>query len=325
MDGTTMPNLLTETNLILDSCVPRQLTHVQIPDLPISTYTDVGEACRDIAGQLTAAGESGVAVLEDICRHFSLHSEHLDRFISDIQARGVTMGSAYIPGGPLPVWVTTVPEIFGETVEKGWMSSLSHSLKFLWDCLRTYTTEVVVGAIVVVAVILQLRRNAGTRNAGTGNDRPPIREDEVSVSQPAIACGPSATGGQGTTDLSASVNQALGHLPPTQACCQYPEKKRKGMEEVSVNPGEVKHVSKKRKATDGVSVDPSEAERVSKKKRKATDEVSVDPSEAEHVSKKRQTFDSCIAILTNPAIETAVLPKPTPRKKRGRPRKHNVA
>ena len=319
MDGTTLSKLLMETNLNLDTCLPRQLTHVHMPDLSISTYTNVGEACRDIAGQLEAAGESGVAVLEDICRHFTLHSGHLGRLIADIQARGIKMGSAYIPGGPLPTWVTSVPEIFGETVEKGWMSSLSHSLKFVWDCLRSYTTEVVVGAIVVVAVVLQLRRNAGT-----GKDKPPIRGDEVAVSQPVIAFDPSAIRGQGpTTDLSASINLALGHLPPTQACSQGPKTKRKATDEVLVDLSEAKHVSKKRQGADGVSVDPNEAEHVSKK-RKATDQVPVDPGEAKHISKKRQTLNSRIVILTNPATETAVTPKPAPRK-RGRPRKHNVA
>ena len=295
-----MPNLLTETNLNLDTCVPRQLTHVQMPDLPISTYTDVAEACRDIAGQLAAAGESGVAVLEDICRHFSLHSGHLGPLIADIQARGVKMGSAYIPGGPLPAWVTTAPEIFGESRGLGWMSSLSHSLQFSWDCLRSYACEAVLGAILVVVVVLQLRKNAGT-----GNDKPPNRRDGVSVSQPAIASGPSAMGGQGpTTDLFASNNLALGHLTATQVRCQCPKKKRKVTDKVSVNPSEAEHISKKRKATA---------------------EVSIDRGEANHVSKKRQPLDSRDVMLTSPATATAATPKPTPRKKRGRPKKHNVA
>lgn len=300
MNGTTVPNILAETNLILDTCVPRQLEHIQIPDLPISTYTDVGEACRDIAGQLAAAGESGVAVLEDICQHFTLHSGHLDRFIADVQARGVKMGSAYIPGGPLPAWVTTVPEIFGETVEKGWMSSLTHSLQFMWDCLRGYTTEVVVGAIVVVAVVLQLRRNARTRNS-----KPPIRGDEVPVFQPAIVPDPSAIGGRWPrTNTSASINLAWGHLTPTPVCSQSPKKKRK--------------------ATDKDSVEPDEGEHVPKK-RKATDEDSVDPGEGEHVSKKREKWDSRVVNLTRPATVSTLTPKPAPRKKRGRPRKHDVA
>ena len=287
-----MPNLLTETNLNLDTCVPTQLSHVQMPDLPISTYADVDEACRDIAGQLAAAGESGSAVLEDICRHFSLHSGHLGRLIADIQARGVKMGPAYIPGGQLPAWVTTVPEVFGESRGLGWMSSLSHSLQSLWGCLRSYTWQTVFGAILVVVVVLQLRKNAGT-----GKNKPPIRGDEVYVSQPAIAAQPSAIsamGGQGpTTNPPALINQALGHLSPTQVCCQRQKTKRKVTDEVSVDPREAGHVSKKRKATE---------------------DVAADPGEAEHVSKKRQTADSM--------IETAVTPKP---KKRGRPRKHKVA
>ena len=319
-----MPNILTETNLILDTCVPRQLEHVQIPDLPISTYADVGEACRDIAGQLTAVGESGVAVLEDICQHFSLHSGHLDRFIENIQTRGVKMGSAYIPGGPLPAWVTTVPEVVGETIEPGWMSrlshSLSHSLQFLWGYLQSYTKEVVVGAILVVVVVLQLRRNT-RKNARTGNDKPPTRGDEIPVSQPAIVPDPSAMGGQlPTTYPLPSINLAWGHLPPTQVCSQPVIVPPSAMGGQGLTTNTVASLNLALPPTQVCSQCQSQ-----KKKRKATDEVSVDPGEAEHVSKKCQTKESRIVILSKPATVTTLTPKPAPRKKRGRPRKHIAA
>ena len=283
-----MSNLLTQTNVNLDTGVPRQLPHVQIPDLPISTYMEIGEACRDTAGQLAAAGEAGVTVLENICRHYLLNSEHFGRSLAGMQAQGVKMGSAYVPGGPLPAWVTTSPEIMVPSGELGWTSSLSHSLQCLWGCLRTYPQEAVVVAIFVAAVIQQRMNNNRTGNDcknDEDDDKPPIRGDQVSVSQPVIASYPTAIGDpRPITDPVTSINLALGHLTPPHASDRYQGKKRK-----------------------------------------ATDEVSVTRREAEHVPKKHRTPDSRDGILISPSIKTAVMHKPAPRKKRGRPRKHNIA
>lgn len=344
---TIIPNPLTQTNLDMDTGVPSPPTHIQIPDLPISAYMHLGEACRANGGQIAAAGEgAGVAVLFGICRHYSLHSEHLRRLLADMQARGINMASAYVPGGPLPTWVTTLPEIIVDSGELGWMPSLSHSLQCLWGCLQGHPLEAVVVAILVAVAVRQL----WNRN-GTGNDRknhddnegPPIREDEIPVSRPSRDDneGPPIRGDETSvfqpnhddheeppirgddTSLSQPIHDDH-EGPPIQgddislSQPSYPP--------VMGGPGStidpvtlinmvVGHLTPTQASGPGVN-----------KKRKATDEVSADGGEAEHVSKKRQASDSAHVVLITPTTNTAETPEPAPRKKRrGRPRKHNKA
>ena len=311
----------------MDTGVPSPPTHIQIPDLPISAYMHLGEACRANGGQIAAAGEgAGVAVLLGICRHYSLHAEHLRRLLADMQARGINMGSAYVPGGPLPTWVTTLPEIIVDSGELGWMPSLSHSLQCLWGCLQGHPLEAVVVAILVAVAVRQL----WNRN-GTGNDRknhddtegPPIREDEIPVSRPSRDDneGPPI---RGDDNCFSQPNHDDHERPPIQG------------DDISLSQPSYPPVM----GGPGSTIDPvtlinmvvghltptQASSPVANKKRKATDEVSADGGEAEHVSKKRQTSESGHVVLITPTTNAAETPEPAPRKKRrGRPRKHNKA
>lgn len=157
-------------------------------------------ACGDIAGPFAGAGlTGGASVVEGICQYFSADVNYLQGILAEAQAHSVNTSSPYVPGGPLPDWVTALPEIIFN--EPGWTFWLYQSLKTVGFWLGSHPWDTLTLEMLVTAIVRQLRNNDesdGQPLPYEGGDedpyvqhRQPHEEGEVepeqdNIAQPAI-------------------------------------------------------------------------------------------------------------------------------------------
>ena len=145
-----------------------RLSDVEMPELSISTYRDLADACDAIGEPFMAAGETGgVSVIQDVCQHIAKNSSEIRGAIAQAQACGIDVRNVYVPGGSLPDWANTIPQILmSEPRSTSW---ISHPLEGLGGLLRNHPIQLTVFAL-SAAAILQLRRWNGKE------DQPPSYE-----------------------------------------------------------------------------------------------------------------------------------------------------